>query len=375
MSFTICASERDGRRAPTRWRTRGSPDGCPDSGNTGEHRRVTVPNDDYQILLGVPGARRAPGRRATFTDPEPRPPAGGPLTFTAQHRYTRELTESCAAAGGLRVGRIHLGALPHDDGADDTPGPASARSRWTSAAAPAVGRDPFAGPFRIRPVVGGRSAARPRAARRPAATTRLRRAVAVAAPARSSVCIDSPDSAGHRRPTSSFATTRPRDRRRRGHGQPGPDGAAPVQRQPQRHAPRRHDVLGRCDDGPAGGDASHPSPTSFTPRRERQHADHRAGRDPEQRRAGHVRRLGHGQPAERPDADGDVQAHGPRPPEAGRLTAGDQAQDAQPAGALDRGARTRVVPPQRGGHDDLQGPALPQGAPEGQAHAHPLQDG
>ena len=145
LTFTICASGFDdgggsGEDHP----------GCPDEGNGSP-----ADNDTFQILLAfrVPAGTGTPD---TLTaDPEPSPPAGGPGTFSRSPGYSAELQRVLPApAGFVWVGYISA-PYAHDNGADDVPAQFAQVTADFDLPRPANG-GPFAGPFRIRPVVGFR---------------------------------------------------------------------------------------------------------------------------------------------------------------------------------------------------------------------------
>ena len=185
VSFTICASgSDDGPQPPPPDETEDHP-GCPFLGNTSEEADSS---GNYQVLIAfrVPSGTGAPP--TIVTDPEPSPPAGGPVTLSRSPSYERELQELAPTPGFEWVGYISP-TYAMDDGPDDTLAQNSQISVDFDLPRPADG-GPFAGPFRVRPVVGFRTVAPDfPASRRVSCGDNV---YGNGGPFASTVCIDSP---------------------------------------------------------------------------------------------------------------------------------------------------------------------------------------
>ena len=152
VSFTICASGFNDGDDPDP-EAEDHP-GCPDLGNVGDEADS---GGTFQVLIAfrVPAGTGAPD--TISTDPVPTPPAGGPISLSRSPTYESELQALAPSPGFTWVGYISP-AYPFDDGADDVPAQSSQISVDFDLPKPADG-GPFAGPFRVRPVVGFRTAA------------------------------------------------------------------------------------------------------------------------------------------------------------------------------------------------------------------------
>ena len=339
--------------ATTRTRRTEDHPGCPDHGQQREPRRIGRRRTRCWWPSGYPPA---PARRRRSSPTRAHAARGRPdLASRAARRTTRASFGRLRPARRLQVGRVHLRRpTPFDDGADDVVAQTSQVNVDFDLPRPADG-GPFAGPF--RDPAGGWLPDRGRGAPRVAARDLRRRASSAPAALSTHGVHRLPVARDHRHGPR-VRNARPRRARRRGHGQPGPDGDAAVQREPERHAACGHDVRGGGRHRPAGrvGDAQ---PDVVHPRAERQHPDQRAGDgargapSPASSTWRSRRGFPNGQHAHRP-----VQAHGARPPEAGRFAPGDQAEDDPPAGAVGSRARAGVLSPERGGHDDVPRAAL-----------------
>lgn len=153
LSFAICPSEATEDPAVGD-QTADSHDGCPDNGNAGSGPGGDSTFDgDYQVLIAfrVPVGTSTP---ATFAA-GPGSDLSDPLSFTRSPTYTRSLAESVPPPAGFEWAGYISGTYTHNDGPDNTP---AQRAEFSVefGLPPAVGGTPFAGPFRIRPVVGGR---------------------------------------------------------------------------------------------------------------------------------------------------------------------------------------------------------------------------
>ena len=122
VTFSICASEVP-ESPDAMENTMDSHDGCPDHGNSGSGPGDTTSNDDYQLFLGfrVPVGTKGP---AVVLGPG--------LVLALRHAlvHRQHPLHACAdreraAACGLRVAGIHLGALHAQRRRRQHPGPAS----------------------------------------------------------------------------------------------------------------------------------------------------------------------------------------------------------------------------------------------------------
>jgi hypothetical protein len=155
LTFAICPSETEedpaaGDQDPD------SHDGCPNNGNAGPPFMSPDPtnDNDYQVLVAfrVPVGTTAP---AAFAAGPGSTGLSDTLSFTRSPSYARSLTDGVPPPAGFEwVGYIS-NSYTHNDGADNTP---AQRAQFSVefGLPPAVAGTPFAGPFRIRPVVGGR---------------------------------------------------------------------------------------------------------------------------------------------------------------------------------------------------------------------------
>ena len=153
VSFAICPSELTEDPAVGE-QTADSHDGCPDSGNAGSPSGGDTTDDgDYQVLIAfrVPVGTSTP---ATFAA-GPASDLSDTLSFTRSQSYTRSLTETVPPPAGFEWAGYISDVYTHDDGAENSP---AQRAEFSVefGLPPAVGGTPFAGPFRVRPVVGGR---------------------------------------------------------------------------------------------------------------------------------------------------------------------------------------------------------------------------
>lgn len=154
VMFSICPSEipesPDGME-----NTDDSHNGCPDHGNSGDAPGDTTPNDDFQVFLGfrVPVGTEGPASFSALASST----LSDTLTFSSSTRYTRALTESVPPPAGFEWLGYISAPYAHNDGPDNTPAQ-RANFAVDFQLPPAVDGTPFAGPFRIRPVVGGRIA-------------------------------------------------------------------------------------------------------------------------------------------------------------------------------------------------------------------------
>jgi hypothetical protein len=148
-SFMICLSARNDDTPPGS-DTGNEPDhpGCPDGGN--DNNTLSSPSDG-QALLGfrVPAGAAVPDSFQST--------AGESVTLSRSPSYERQLEELVPPPAGQHwVGYIS-GVYHHDAGADDEPAKRASFTVDFGLPPGSQGGEPFRGPFRIRPVVGGRS--------------------------------------------------------------------------------------------------------------------------------------------------------------------------------------------------------------------------
>jgi hypothetical protein len=181
VSFTICASGFNDGDDPDP-ENEDHP-GCPDTGSGGEADSGST----YQVLVAfrVPAGTGAPAN--IVTDPAPTPPAGGPVSLTRSPTYESELQTLAPRPGFAWVGYISQ-PYAFDDGADDVPAQTAQMSVDFDLPRPAGG-GPFAGPFRVRPVVGFRAVGLDLPASR---RVSCGDSLFGGAPFSSTVCVDSP---------------------------------------------------------------------------------------------------------------------------------------------------------------------------------------
>lgn len=185
VEFTVCASGSDDGPEPG-----GAGEdhpGCPDGGNS-SNSASSGNTDQVLVAVRVPAGTGAP---QTFTATIPST-ATTTLTFTRSPSYENELRDLVPPpAGQAWVGYIS-NEFPFDDGPDDTPA-----QQMPVALDLELPRDPggkpFTGPFRARPVVGGRSVGEGLTAER---AVRCGDQAFGGGTGSSTVCIDSPDPAG-----------------------------------------------------------------------------------------------------------------------------------------------------------------------------------
>jgi hypothetical protein len=139
--FTICASGDPADGSPQ------THPGCEDTGNSGD----ISDGGDYQVFLGfrVPAGTRGP---ATFANA-----SGEALTFRPSPTYTQQLTSLVPPPPGFEWLGYISDPFTHDPGADGDPAKESSFAVDFDLPPQPAGT-PFAGPFKIRPVVGGREA-------------------------------------------------------------------------------------------------------------------------------------------------------------------------------------------------------------------------